>query len=117
MVFEEEPFDPSEGIPPPEPEPEALSSPGPPFDASAPLPLILQEDQRSFLGVVKQTADTGVADTEYAVTHNLGYIPDHWFPASVDKGGVIYKSATTWTENTAYFKCTVANVNAWVILG
>lgn len=111
----------AQGLPPePGPDPIIIVNPltGLPADINVEASLIiLQEDQRSALGILKQTADTGTADTEYTVTHNLGYVPDHFLVVSVDKGAVIYKSATAWTSNAAYFKASVANTNVWVALG
>jgi hypothetical protein len=50
------------------------------------------------------------ADTEFAVTHNLGRVPQGWLTISVDKAGVVYKGTTVWTNKLMYLKCNVASV-------
>lgn len=47
----------------------------------------------------------GVADTEFAVPHQLGRIPIGFFVLTRTKGGVVYKSLVTpWSTNNIYLK-------------
>jgi len=55
------------------------------------------------------TADTGTADTEFAVTHHLGRIPAGFLVTRIDKAGTVYDSATPWTNTTIYLKCSAAS--------
>lgn len=61
-------------------------------------------------------ADTGVADTEFSVTHTIGAIPQGFLVTNIDKGGVVYDSGTAWTSTTIYLKCSVANAAVTLFL-
>lgn len=62
------------------------------------------------------TADTGTANTEFTVAHNLKRIPTGYLVISIDKAGVVYKSGAAWTAANIYLKCNVANTNVTVIV-
>lgn len=55
-------------------------------------------------------------DAEVAVPHTLGKIPAYFIVASIDKGGVVYKSATAFTKTNVYVKCTAASAAVKLIL-
>ena len=57
-----------------------------------------------------QVTTPGVADTEFAVTHNLGRIPTAAFPVYKNAACDIYASATPWTITQVFLKATVTNV-------
>jgi len=59
----------------------------------------------------KTQTDTGAADTEFSITHELGRVPVGYLVKKIDKGGVIYESGTAWTSETIYLKSTIANCN------
>ncbi len=68
-------------------------------------------DAVNLRGVWVTVADTGLADTEFTVTHGIGQIVKQ-FLHTIDKGGVVYKSdEVNWTTNILKLKCTVANAN------
>jgi hypothetical protein len=52
------------------------------------------------------------SDTEFAVPHNLGYIPKSYEVASKNKSGDIYTSigGTSWTLSNIYLKASVASL-------
>jgi hypothetical protein len=55
-------------------------------------------------------ADTGLADTEFAVAHTLGIIPSGFATKNSDKAGINYDSGgTAWTDTNIYLKNNVAN--------
>jgi hypothetical protein len=58
-------------------------------------------------------ADTGNANTEFAVAHGLGRVATDYLLTSIDKAGNVYTSAggTAWTSQIAYLKCTAANAS------
>ena len=61
--------------------------------------------------------DTGTADTEFAVPHNLGGVPTFALllpHVGQTVGGYLYASGTTWSASTAYLKFSGANANIWV---
>lgn len=75
----------------------------------------------NIFGQWAKVADTGTANTEFAVTHSLstesiGIVPANYLVTSINKGGVVYLSGTTWTTTTAYFKCTTANTAVTIFL-
>jgi hypothetical protein len=66
-------------------------------------------DTGNLKGVWATVADTGLADTEFTVTHNLGDIPVQFF-YTLDKGGVVYKSNEgSWTNAVILLKCSAAH--------
>lgn len=79
----------------------------------------------SDLNIWKATGVTpGVANTEFAISHNLLWIPWHYH-YFLDVAGQLYQAPTTGTHWTAatnstlgniYLKCTVASANYVVII-
>lgn len=55
-------------------------------------------------------ADTGSADTEFVVAHNLGVVPTGYAVRRQDKAASVYLSGTTWTTTNIYLKASTANV-------
>jgi hypothetical protein len=54
----------------------------------------------------------GVANTDFTITHGLGYIPDTILMQDTDNGGVLYRSpATPWTKTTVTLRCTTVSAN------
>lgn len=75
----------------------------------------------NIFGYEVSVSDTGGANVEFSASHllqsgTIGIVPTRFLVTSIDKGGVIYKSATTWTTTTVYFKCSAANVNVKIFL-
>ena len=67
-------------------------------------------------GEFRVKSDTGNADTEFSITHTLGASPIGYIVTKINKAGVIYDSGTTWTSDTIYLKCNVANCNVSLFL-
>lgn len=55
-------------------------------------------------------------DAENIVPHNLRKVPQHFLVSSIDKGGVVYKSATPATNTHIYLKSTAASAAVKIIL-
>jgi len=54
-------------------------------------------------------ADTGTADTEFILTHNLGRVPVFYL-WNTSKSGTVYDSQRSlWTTSTLRLKCSAAN--------
>ena len=54
-------------------------------------------------------ADTGTADIEFAVSHNLGRVPIYYL-WNISKAGYVYDSQRNlWTSSTLRLKCSAAN--------
>lgn len=63
-------------------------------------------------GVFNQGTTPGVADQEFAVTHNMGRIPVGFITLSVDQNAaVLYKGVTAWTTKQLFLKCHQTSVN------
>jgi hypothetical protein len=60
-------------------------------------------------GEFQVVADTGSADTEFSISHQLGTVPIGFLVLNIDAGGVVYDSGTAWTDTTIYLKCSAAN--------
>lgn len=58
------------------------------------------------------------ANTETAVPHGLGRIPEGYHVVRQDRAGSVYDDATTsgWTSDSIYLKCSVASVDCWLIV-
>jgi hypothetical protein len=67
-------------------------------------------------GAWAAVADTGAADTNFTVTHNLLYIPVGVILMTQTKAGVIYKGSVAWTTTTITLKCNVANDNILIFI-
>jgi hypothetical protein len=58
-----------------------------------------------------------VANTEFAVTHDLGQIPVGYIDVGTkDKAGVLYKGTTAWTTTTIYLKCSIASTTCLIFI-
>lgn len=58
------------------------------------------------------TSDSGAADTEFAVTHNLNRVPIGFHVVRQNKAGSFYDSGTAWTTTQIFLKCSAANAAA-----
>lgn len=67
-------------------------------------------------GVWASVADTGLADTNFSITHNLGYIPSGWILMNQSIAGVLYKGSVAWTTTTMSLKCNVAHDNVAIFI-
>jgi len=56
-----------------------------------------------------EVTDTGPADTNFTVTHNLGYQPSGWILYYQDKAGSLY--LVSWNENQAIFRFSADNAH------
>lgn len=61
-------------------------------------------------------SDTGSANAEFYIDHNLGVAPLGFIVIKNNKAGVVYDSGTTWTSSRIYLKCSVANCNVSLYL-
>ena len=61
-------------------------------------------------------ADTGAADTDFTITHNMLRVPVGVILMTQTKAGVIYKGSVAWTKTTITLKCNVANDNILVFI-
>jgi hypothetical protein len=58
------------------------------------------------------TANSGTADTQFVVTHNLNRVPIGFHVVRQNKAGSFYDSGAAWTTTQIFLKCNVANVAA-----
>jgi len=74
-------------------------------------PLLRAGFKSAVTGKVVVVADTGNANTEFAVPHNLGAVPTGYIVTKKDKACDVYTSTggTAWTEENIYLKSSVAN--------
>lgn len=65
--------------------------------------------EENFQAKYIDVSDTGTADTEFTVTHNLGVVPTIYV-WNIDRAGIVYDSRRVdWTIEEIYLKCSVAN--------
>lgn len=62
-------------------------------------------------GMMVDVPTTGLINTEFVVTHNLGRIPLFYDVKYINAACSIYDSGTPWTITKAFFKCSVANIH------
>jgi hypothetical protein len=54
----------------------------------------------------------GAANTDFTISHGLGFVPDSILTQDTDNGGVLYRSpVTAWTKTTVTLRCTTASAN------
>jgi hypothetical protein len=61
----------------------------------------------------------GTANTEFAIAHNLGRIPQGYFVGGVNPAGILYQLAATgtaWTTTNIYVKCTIVTMGFTVYI-
>jgi hypothetical protein len=63
----------------------------------------------NFDAVFVEFTSSATPDAENTVSHSLGKIPTGYIVYSIDKAGVVYRSATTFTSTNIYLKCNVAS--------
>lgn len=63
-------------------------------------------------GVSVSVTSPVAINTEFAVAHNLNYVPSNYIILSKNVAGDVYTSTggTAWTNKNIYLKCTVASV-------
>ncbi len=62
-------------------------------------------------GEIIEVSDSGVADSELALSHHLKRTPSYFWVVDINKSAVVYRSSTAWNETTIYLKCNVANTS------
>jgi hypothetical protein len=67
-------------------------------------------------GVWASVANTGAANTNFTITHNLLRVPVGFILVSQTLGGVLYLGSVAATQTTITLKCTVANNNILVFI-
>jgi hypothetical protein len=74
--------------------------------------------QDNILGAWVTVADTGAANTDFAVTHNLGQIPPGFLLMIPPVTGAINLGVTPWTKSQIFLRCSTANQKAtFFVLG
>lgn len=63
-------------------------------------------------GAFGSIADSGSANTQFAVTHNLNRVPIGFHVIRQNNDGSFYDSGATWTTTQIFLKCGNANVGA-----
>lgn len=63
-----------------------------------------------------QDVTTPGADTEFTITHGLGYVPVGFLVIRQDKAGSFYLSTTPATVDKIFLKCNVASVAARIMV-
>jgi hypothetical protein len=50
----------------------------------------------------------GVANTDFTITHGLGYIPTTIIGQDTNNGGLLYRGSVAWTKTAVTLRCTTA---------
>jgi hypothetical protein len=67
-------------------------------------------------GVWATVVDTGLANTDFTIIHNLGYVPSGWIPMNQTLAGVLYKGSVAWTTTMITLRCSVAHDNVTIFI-
>lgn len=73
-------------------------------------------DPDNMFGVWITYTTNAVANTEDAVTHNLGVVPVGYLVFSQDKAGSLYKSGSAWTTSQIFLKCSAASTTVLIFI-
>jgi hypothetical protein len=65
----------------------------------------------NFDAAIVTVSDTGNADTQFDVAHNLGRVPAGYRVVFIDKGAVIYDAGAPWDTAYIYLAASLANCN------
>lgn len=58
----------------------------------------------------------GTPNTEFSITHGLGFVPNGYDTKRFSANGIIYDSTTAWTNTTVYLKSSAASANYTIFL-
>ena len=73
------------------------------------------DPSRNIINWLASGTTPGVANTDFTITHALGYIPTTIIGQDTNNGGVLYRSpATAWTKTTVTLRCTTVSA-AYVV--
>ncbi len=67
-------------------------------------------------GVTVEVTDCGPANSEFAVNHGLGVIPDGYIMVRTDTPCRIYDGDTAWDGDNIYLKSAAANAHLHVLV-
>lgn len=67
-------------------------------------------------GVVVEVSDCGPANTEFAVNHGLGVVPDGYIKVRSDAACRIYDGDTAWDGDNIYLKCAATNAHLHILV-
>lgn len=74
-------------------------------------------DQDQNLQIWKATGTSpGSPNTEFAIAHQLGRVPNTIVGQDTNNGGLLYRGSTAWTSTMVYLKCTTATAAYKVII-
>jgi hypothetical protein len=76
----------------------------------------LDQNIEGFMADVTGSINTGPANTDFAVVHNLGYAPKFFTLHNKNVACDVYIGVTPWTATTSYFRCTVANAQVRIFI-
>ena len=70
-------------------------------------------------GVTESGTSPGTANTQFAITHNLGRIPTGYVLLAANPAGTLYQTATSgtpWTTTQIFVKATIASMSYTVYI-
>jgi hypothetical protein len=67
-------------------------------------------------GAWAAVADTGLANTDFTITHNLLRVPVGFIVMNQTLAGVIYKGSVAWTDTQITLRCSVAHDNILIFI-
>lgn len=73
------------------------------------------KDQNIY-GKMVVVSDTGLANTEFVVEHNLGQVPNFFDVKNKNLAGDVYASSTAWTKTKAFFKASTAHMTVTLFI-
>lgn len=67
-------------------------------------------------GRMVEIANTGAANTQFTVNHNLGYVPSFYDVKYMSLATNIYDGGTAWTDTQIFLKSSTANVRIRIFI-
>lgn len=65
--------------------------------------------------VIREVADTGAADVEFTVSHDLQRVPTHYL-ANASEGYVYDGNRTNWTLTEMTLRCSASNASVKLVV-
>lgn len=86
------------------------------FQRNVSFGLAVDSQDQNIQGKMVEVSDTGLANTQFVVTHNLGYVPKFFDIKYRNIACSVYDSGTAWTKTQVFLKCDQPNAHLRIFI-